>query len=422
MKLPLALILFVTAFVSAPAADRAFPEAQGFGAFTPGGRGGKIIRVTTLAASGAGSFAAALGAKGPRIVVFEVGGVIDLAGKSLKLAEPFVTIAGQTAPAPGITLIKGTLNLMAHDVIIQHLSIRPGEAGRAKKSGWEADGISGVGASNVIVDHCSCTWAIDENLSASGERFGGDSVEDWRAHTSHHITFSNCIIAEALSKSTHGKGEHSKGSLLHDNATFLTVIGNLYASNTERNPLAKGGVHAVIVNNWISNPGRRAVHHALVDEEWGTHPHQPGRLAIVGNVLEYGANTPAKMPLFFNHGTSPLELFMDDNLAFDRERNAAPLTGGTSLPEQQVKPPWPEGLAPMPAEKVKEFVAKNAGARPWDRDPIDARIIGTAQDGSGKIIDSEQEVGGYPERPETHAPFKPEGWDLETMQRRSPLR
>lgn len=390
-------------------------SAQGFTS-TPGGRGGKIIRVTTLAPNGSGSFAAALGAKGPRIVVFEVGGVIDLAGKSLALREPFVTIAGQTAPAPGITLIKGTLNIMTHDVIIQHLSVRPGEAGRAKKSGWEADGISGVGASNVIVDHCSCTWAIDENLTASGERFGGgDSVEDWRAKTSHHVTFSNCLIAEALSNSTHGKGEHSKGSLLHDNTTFLTVVGNLYASNTERNPLAKGGVHAVIVNNWISNPGRRAIHHALVASEWGKHSPVTSRLAIVGNVLEHGANTPPKMPLFANHYDSPLELFMEDNLAFDREHRPAPLLEPSVSP-QQIKPPWPDGLVPMPAEKVKEFIAKNVGARPWDRDPIDARIVKAALDGTGKIIDSELEAGGYPDRPATRAPFQPEEWNLDTMQ------
>lgn len=418
--LAFSLVLLATAACGAEPA--AFPGAQGFSARTPGGRGGKVVRVTTLAASGLGSFAAALGAKGPRIIVFEVGGVIDLAGRSLKLSEPFVTIAGQTAPAPGVTLIKGTLNIATHDVIIQHLSVRPGEAGHAKKSGWEADGISGVGAANVIVDHCSCTWATDENLSASGERFGGDTVEEWRAKTSHHVTFSNCIIAEGLSHSTHGKGEHSKGSLLHDNATFLTIAGNLYASNVERNPLAKGGVHAVIVNNWISNPGRRAVHHALVDSEWGAHPHQTARLAIVGNVLEFGADTPPGMTLFFNHGASPLDLFMEDNLAFDRDHQPAALVGGTGLPAQPVKPPWPEGLTPMPAAEVKEFVAKNCGARPWDRDPIDARIIKAALDGAGKIIDSEQDAGGYPVRPETHAPFRPGDWNLETMQPLSPPR
>lgn len=411
---PLALLLLLVP--SAVGAD--ISGAPGF-ATTHGGRGGKVIRVTTLAPDGNGSLREALRAKGPRIVVFEVGGVIDLAGKSLKVSEPFVTIAGQTAPAPGITLIRGGVQIATHDVIVQHLAVRPGEAGRKKKSGWEVDGVATDVGSNIIVDHCSITWATDENLTASGDRFGGKTVEEWRAKTSHHITFSNCIVAEGLSKSTHGKGEHSKGSLLHDNTTFLTVVGNLYASNVERNPLAKGGVHAVIVNNWISNPGRRAIHHALVESEWGQHPHVASRLALVGNVLEYGANTPAKMPLFFNHGSSPLELFMDDNLAFDRDRSPAPLTGGTGLPEQQVKPPWPGGLVPMPAVKVKEFVAKKAGARPWDRDPIDARIVKAALDGTGKIIDGEQEAGGYPVRSETRAPFKPEEWNLDTVQ---PLR
>lgn len=424
MRLPsIALLLAFLLGISAsngaePTPVRAFPEAQGFGAFTPGGRGGTIIHVTTLAADGAGSFAAALRAKGPRIVVFEVGGVIDLAGRTLKLTEPFITIAGATAPAPGITLIRGTFDVYTHDVIVQHLSIRPGEAGRGKKSGWEADGISTIGASNVIIDHCSCTWATDENLTASGHRFDGETVEDWRAGASHHITFSNCLIAEGLSHSTHGKGEHSKGTLLHDNGTFLSVIGNLYASNVERNPLAKGGVHAVIVNNWIANPGRRAIHHALVLDEWKGHDAVASRLAIVGNVLEHGPDTPPKLALFLNHYDSPLELFMADNLAFDRDHQPTPLVEPASLSPQETRPPWPDGLDPMPAAKVKEFIAKNVGARPWDRDPIDERIIRAALEGRGKIIDSEQEGGGYPDRPATNAPFNPEDWNLATMQRK----
>ena len=94
----------------------AFPDAKGFGASTPGGRGGKIIRVTTLAPKGAGSLKEALQTKGPRVIVFEVGGVIDLAGETLTAKEPFLTIAGQTAPSPGITLIKGTLSIQTHDV------------------------------------------------------------------------------------------------------------------------------------------------------------------------------------------------------------------------------------------------------------------------------------------------------------------
>jgi hypothetical protein len=131
-------------------------------------RGGQVLRVTSLKPAGPGSIAEALRAQGPRLVVFEVGGVIDLGGKSLEIAEPFLTVAGQTAPAPGITFIKGQLCIKnTHDVIIQHISVRAGEAGRAEKSGYEGHGIDLGAASQVIVDHCSCTWATDENLSAS---------------------------------------------------------------------------------------------------------------------------------------------------------------------------------------------------------------------------------------------------------------
>jgi hypothetical protein len=396
------------------AARLAFPGAQGFAAQTAGGRGGQVIRVTTLKARGPGSIGEALAAKGPRIVVFEVGGVIDLGGKPVTVAEPFLTIAGQTAPAPGITIIKGGMYIATHDCVIRHIRVRPGEAGRAKKSGWEPDGISTGGAANVIIDHCSCTWAVDENLSASGPRFDGASLDEWRLHTSHNITFSDCIIAEGLSNSTHAKGEHSKGTLIHDNATAIAIVGNLYASNVERNPLAKGGVQAAVVNNWVSNPGRAAIHHGLVVKEWGEHPHAASRLAVVGNCLECGPDTRAGLALLTNRN-GPLELFMDDNLALDRDRKPVALTAGafTKLDE---RPLWPEGLKAMPAADVKQFVSKTAGARPWDRDAIDQRIVRAALDGKGKIINSEQDAGGYPQVAATQAPFRPEDWDLGTLE------
>jgi len=416
------LILAVALLVGIPlhGADRAFPEALGFSAFTPGGRGGKIVRVTTLEAEGAGSLGEALRTKGPRVVVFEVGGVIDLEGKSLGVKEPFLTVAGQTAPSPGITLIKGGLQIQTHDVVIRHLRVRAGSMGKAKGSGWEIDGIASIGASKVIIDHCSSTWATDENLSTSGERFKGASLEDWRRNASHDVTISNCLIAEGLSESTHAKGEHSKGSLIHDNSTRIAVIGNLYASNVERNPLTKGGVHAVIVNNWIFNPGRRAIHNALAEDEWKGHPLQASRLAIVGNLLEHGPDSPAATPLFHNSGTSPLELFLSDNLAFTATGEPAPESGGNLAPPLESKPLWPEGLTPLPAAKVKISVAEQVGARPWDRDEIDSRIIEGALQGKGKIIDSETEVGGYPTTAPTRAEFRPEDWNLETMEERKP--
>jgi len=115
-------------------ADRtkAFAGAEGWAAYTPGGRGGKIIRVTNLKARGSGSFAAAVQMKGRRIIVFEVGGVIDLQKNSIMVTEPFLTIAGQTAPSPGITFIRGGICIETHDVIIRHICVRPGEAGAGR--------------------------------------------------------------------------------------------------------------------------------------------------------------------------------------------------------------------------------------------------------------------------------------------------
>jgi hypothetical protein len=390
---------------------------------TTGGAGGRILRVTTLAAEGKGSLAEAVRAKGPRIVVFEVGGVIDLKQKTLSIKEPFVTVAGQTAPSPGITLIRGGLYIAADDVIVQHLRVRPGQADREEKSGWECDGISTGPARRVLIDHCSTTWATDENLSVSGPRFEGKGVDEWRTNTSHHVTISNCLIAECLSKSAHGKGEHSKGSLLHDNTTDLILWGNLYASNVERNPLAKGGVQAIIVNNWISNPGKRAIHHILAESEWKGHAPVASRLAIVGNLLEHGPSTTGTPALFHNHKGSPVALYMEDNLAFDTGERPVPIRNDDEemITLLSAQPDWfPAGVRPLPASRVKEQIAANVGARPWDRDVIDARIVQAALDGQGKIIDGEDEAGGYPSAKPTQAPFREEEWDLKRMERLNP--
>ncbi|HEY2574449.1 MAG TPA: hypothetical protein VGH65_10275, partial [Verrucomicrobiaceae bacterium] len=202
--------------------ERAFPGAEGWAAMTPGGRGGKILRVTTLAPTGPGSFLEALNAKGPRIIVFEVGGVIDLDKLKVSLKEPFVTVAGQTAPSPGITLIRNNLFLQAHDVVIRHLRVRTGEAGHAKKSGWDADAITcAAGARDVIVDHCSLSWATDENLDIWGDPFKGANPGEWHANNVQSITYSNNLIAEGLSDSTNTKGPHSKGMLVGDNTSRI---------------------------------------------------------------------------------------------------------------------------------------------------------------------------------------------------------
>lgn len=414
-----------TEFAPAPIAAPAFPGALGWAGATPGGRGGAIVRVTTLEASGPGSFLAALEMQGPRIIVFEVGGVIDLGARTVRITEPFLTIAGQTAPSPGVTFIRGGFDIATHDVIVQHIRVRAGSAGAPPRSGRDFDSISTIGASNVIVDHCSLTWGTDENLSASGPRFTGKTPAEWRAGASHTITFSNNIIAEGLANSTHAKGEHSKGSLIHDNASQILIVGNLYAHNFERNPLFKGGVQGVIVNNLIYNPGPRAIHYNLMANEWGAQSPLAGQMVAVGNVLRAGPDTPADVALVMLGGDGDLEFHGRDNIAQDRLGRPLALFGRYTAGPAKIIPRsramfWPDGLTAAPASAVERQVLTTAGARPWDRDAHDIRILADAAEGRGRIIDNEAEVGGYPAVAGTRRAFDPAQWDLSTMTPKSP--
>lgn len=371
------------------------PSNIAFGNATKGGLNGKIIRVTNLNATGPGSLREAIEAKGPRIVVFEVGGVIDLNKGQLDVREPFLTIAGQTAPSPGITIIKGGFWINTHDILIQHIRVRPGDAGEPKRSGWSPDGLttSGGDAYNILVDHCSFTWAVDENLSASGRRTEGPDS------TSHNITFSNNIIAECLSNSSHEKGEHSKGTLIHDFCRDIAIVGNLFAHNGMRNPYFKAHSTGVIVNNLIYNPGRVAIQLYYSKSEWKNARYEPEncRVSIVGNVLYAGKNTNEKMALVAAMG----DAFMKDNLAFGAEGMALPLTYG-NINILSEKPVWPTDFMPLPANEVVGYIARHVGARPKERDAVDKRIIQDFLDKKGQILDSQDEVGGYPKHKATY--------------------
>ncbi|MCI4591837.1 pectate lyase [Sphingobium sp. BYY-5] len=433
MARPLLPLLIAALAFSAPAhaapakadgAQLAFPGAVGWAATTPGGRGGRIIRVTTLAPDGPGSFKAAVEAKGPRIIVFEVAGIIDMGRQTLKISEPYVTIAGQTAPSPGITLIKTGIDIATHDVVIRHIRVRTGVDGQPKLSGWEADAMSTVAAHHVIIDHCTFTWAIDENMSASGPRFEGKTPEEWRQHTSHAITFSYNIAAEGLANASHPKGEHSKGSLIHDNASEILIYRNLYAHNVERNPLVKGGGQVELINNILYDPGERAVHYNLMALEWGDHPYQTGKISAVGNVLRGGVSTAAGLPFLTLGGDGNLDYHGKDNIAVDKFGQPLPMFGRygetrAKLNELDAPPVWWPGTQILPVREVETHVLAHAGARPWDRDADDLRVLFFVAEGRGEIIDDEKEVGGYPKMAETHAPFVAADWNLDTMEPKS---
>jgi len=420
LPLALATALLLSAQASAQL-NRASFDAAGWAADTRGGRGGRIIKVTNLSANGPGSYREAIETEGPRIVVFEVGGVIDMAGRNMTIRHPFLTIAGQTAPDPGITVIKAETNIATHDVIIQHLMFRPGEFGRAKRSGADQDGVSTVGSAHrVIVDHCSFSWATDENLSVGGPRFGGATPEDWRRNTSHQITYSHNLIYEGLAHSVHEKGEHSKGTLVHDNATGILLYANLYASNLERNALFKGGVQAAMVNNMIYNPGAKAVHYNLVAHEWQGHAYQTGKVTLVGNVYRQGPDTRPNTPLFALGGHGDVELFLRDNIAVDDGGKAVAQTGvytaGRARIVKAAEAYLPAGLPIIPAERLEDELPLTVGARPWARDPIDFKLLSDVAESRGKTIDSERENAmGYPAYPPTRRPFVAADWNLHDM-------
>ncbi len=351
------------------------------------GLSGAVVRVTTLAADGPGTLRRAIEVAAPRLVVFEVGGVIDLGGTSLVIRHPDIIIAGQTAPDPGITLVRGGLTVETHGVTIEHLAVRPGTGARGAPDALGVRRSPAGPAYDVVFDHCSATWGIDENLSASGPA-DVDPAADPEA-TSHDVTMRRCLIAEGLSHAGHPKGEHSKGTLIHDGVRNVTIDGCLYAHNRERNPRLKGSTRSVIVGNVMYDWGSACV-------GVGAHGNRkmltPAEAVLVGNLAIAGPSTTGKS--FVKSVDPGGRVFLKGNVA------AMPLADAGVVP-LPAPPPWSPALPNISARDAAERTLRTAGARPARRDPIDARIVQSVIRGDGRIIDSEEDVGGYPVRPPT---------------------
>ncbi|MFP6739454.1 MAG: pectate lyase, partial [Planctomycetota bacterium] len=368
--LPGLLLLLLTA-APAPAADiPAFPGAEGFGAGAKGGRGGKVYVVRTLEDySGGekkkipGSLREACEAKGSRTIVFNVSGTIELK-KTLRISEPFITIAGQTAPGGGICLRNYGLTVKTHDVVIRYLRVRPGDT--MKK---EVDSISiGTGSHDVIIDHCSASWSIDEALSVSGAGISNVTVQ-W------------CIISESLNDSFHKKGPHGYGSLSRTNGN-ISFHHNLYAHHRSRCPrpgtYGEGSILFDFRNNVIYQGGR------------GYTAKDPARVNYVGNYIKATG-------IFSATGTT--EMHAAGNLIEGKESSAAdPWSAVKGLKKQNRKTkPFP--CAPVRTDKAAvayRQVLYESGASKPVRDAVDDRIIEQVRSGGGRIIDSQKQVGGWP--------------------------
>jgi hypothetical protein len=370
------------------------------GSQTGGGVAGRVLHVTQLEPNGPGSLRDALEADGPRLVVFDVGGVIDLHGRTLTVRNPHITIAGQTAPDPGVTLIRGSLTVETHDVIVAHIAVRPGDGGSQHLAGeWSPDAIGARRSSagpvhDVVFDHCSATWAIDENLSVSGPRDldtsnGGDA-------TSHDVTLRRCLIAEGLSHSTHPKGEHSKGTLIHDGVRNVTIAGCLYAHNRERNPRLKGGTTSVVIDTLMYDWNNACVG---VGAHGNARMLQPAETVLAGNLAIAGPDTRSRV--FVKSVDPGGRAFLRDNLIVDSSGAALPLADSGVV--QLTEPPAWSPRLPLPRSPWSSAAdaLRSAGSRPARRDPIDVRIVQSVIRGGGRIIDSQEEVGGYPVRPAT---------------------
>ena len=376
------------------------PGATGFGTSTPAGRGGKVIRVTTLAESGAGSLKACVDATGPRVCVFEVSGTIKLS-KDFAIRNPKVTIAGQTAPSPGIMLRGGALLIQASDVLVQHIRVRAGDdaAGETpeNRDALKIEANQGMPIiSNIVVDHCSFSWAIDETASA------------WRNWD--NITLSNNIFSEPLNNSTHPKGAHGYGVLFGPVDGHVSFSGNLLAHVVARNPLSNA-TNVVIVNNVIYNWKNFGV-------DLQGQSGKPTKNAVVGNVFvkgpDYSSHTPVTLRGDDANGIlSGTKVYLEDNTAqgatSDPWSIASAVFGNLTLAnfKSSTPPSWPSGMTRLPTsgDVTLTTVLKTVGARPADRDTVDTRVVNDVRNGTGRIINCvspngtarcERNGGGYP--------------------------
>lgn len=364
----------------------AFPGAEGFGKYTLGGRGGRVIEVTNLADDGPGSFRAAVMARGPRTVVFRVSGTIALESE-LKIREPFLTIAGQTAPGDGICLKNYQVGFDTRHLIIRYLRVRPGD-----EKGKEQDAFGGQG-DHIMIDHCSVSWGVDETLSIN---------------KASNLTVQWCMVTESLTNSIHKKGRHGYGGLW--GGPGGSFHHNILAHHSSRNPRASGNPESGLLdfrNNVIYN--------------WGFNSAYGGELwprNWINNYYKSGPATDGKVRhRIFIQKDPRGKMYATGNhvegwpaISADNWKGGIDFAPDGEATEATLRVFEPFVVAPVKtdtAETAFRNVLAQAGCS-LVRDAVDRRIVeeirsGTARFGAtyaggGKgLIDSPRDVGGWPE-------------------------
>lgn len=423
----------------------AFPGAEGGGAYSFGGRGGKVIVVTSLADSGPGTFREACETGGARIIVFNVSGIIKLKTPVI-IRAPYVTIAGQTAPGDGVCIAGETIWANTHDVVVRHMRFRRGETYVGRRD----DSFGGNPVGNIMIDHCSTSWGLDENISFYRHMFNPqDGSKDLKLPTVN-VTIQNTISSQALDTYNHSFGSTLGG----ENCTFMR---NLWANNAGRNPsIGWNGVFNFVNNviyNWVHRSVDGGDYTALYNMI--NNYYKPGPLTPIDKPVGHRILKPesgrSKLGYYVFGRVYANGNIMEGNDAVTKDN----WNGGIQVQEQKDtegytanmkwdKPfPIDNPFPIMPAKEAYNFVMDNVGATFPKRDIVDQRVIEQVKTGKvyykeglnpesfyqfehrrlpadsykqGIITDIEQ-VGGYPEYKGT--PYKdsdgdgiPDAWEI----------
>lgn len=365
-----------------------FPGAEGGGMFSFGGRGGKVITVTNLNDRGPGSFREACETGGARIVVFNVSGIIRLKTPIIVRA-PYITIAGQTAPGDGVCIAGESFWVNTHDVVVRHMRFRRGETNVGRRD----DAFGGNPVGNIMIDHCSCTWGLDENISFYRHMFSpGADYKDLKLPTVN-VTIQNTISAKALDTYNHAFGSTLGG----ENCSFMR---NLWASNAGRNPsIGWNGVF-----NFVNNVTYNWVHRSVDGGDY------TALYNMINNYFKPGPLTPKNTPVGHRilkpeSGRSKLGYYvfgrvyasgniMEGYDAITKDNWA----GGIQVQEQANTDGYTENmkwnepfpmphLTIMPAKDAYKYVLKNVGATIPSRDIVDERIIEEVETGKPYYVE-----------------------------------